>query len=299
MLNHIKALLAIILLGLFALLPLRMTQALGGLMGSRFYRGNNKMARITRTNLALCYPEQSEAEREALIRSSLAETGKTILEMGGAWIAPTPLSLKRIRSVQGEEVLQEALKTGKGVILIAPHLGNWELLNLYVSKRYPITVMYKPPKWPLLDRLIRRQRARIGSAMAPASRKGVMMVLKALRRGEMVGILPDQEPERSGGLFAPFFGVQALTMKLVSQLALETGAIAVCGYARRLPKGAGYEICFRTADGRIHDRPLEASITALNRSVEACVRDLPEQYQWEYRRFEQRPDGDSQQVRYD
>ena len=114
---------------------------------------------------------------------------------------------------------------------------------------------------------------------------------KALKRGEQIGILPDQEPKLEGGVFASFFSVQALTMTLVSGLIARTGAKVVCGYAERLPKGRGYGVHFKQVDPLIYDPDLKESVEGLNRSVEACVKQLTEQYQWEYKRFKRRPDG--------
>ncbi|MFC6670599.1 lysophospholipid acyltransferase family protein [Marinobacterium aestuariivivens] len=250
------------------------------------------MAGNTRRNIELCFPELDVEARERLVAESLEETGRAMAEMGMSWLWSPARSLGKVRAVHGESLIRDALDEGRGVLLIAPHLGNWEVLNLYVSNRYrPFTAMYKPPQLKLMDDLIRRRRARLGSAMAPANASGVRMVMKALKRGEMVGILPDQEPDRQGD-FRPFFGVQALTMKLLPQLARQTGARVICGYAKRLPGGEGFELFFRAAEEGIGDPDLEKAAAAMNRSVEQCVRALPAQYQWEYRRFSRRPRGE-------
>ncbi|NVK40797.1 MAG: lysophospholipid acyltransferase family protein [Oceanospirillaceae bacterium] len=292
-LDNLKAALVIATLGLLALLPLRWAHGLGGWLGRRQARNRGgKLAANTWRNLELCFPELDDDARDHLAAESLEQTGCTSAEMGMSWFWSPERSLAKIRDVHDECVVRDALAEGRGVILMAPHLGNWELLNLYVSNRYrPFTAMYKPPQLKLIDDLILRRRARLGSTMAPANASGVRTVMKALKRGEMVGILPDQQPERSGGVFAPFFGIDALTMKLVPQLARQTGARVICGYAKRLPKGEGYEVFFRDAEDGIGDRDLEKGAAAMNRSVEACVRALPEQYQWEYRRFSERPEG--------
>lgn len=289
----IKSLLAVALLGLLSLLPLRLSQVLGRKLGDRYWRKGDaaKMTRQTRQNINACFPEWGESEREALVHASLQQTGCSLCEMGMSWLWPAKRTLKKIRRVHNEELVKEAVATGKGVILIAPHLGNWEVLNLYLSAQYPFTAMYKPPRLKLMDDLVKRMRARLGTRMAPADTRGVRMVMKALKRGEMVGILPDQEPDRSGGIHVPFFGVEALTMKLLPQLAAQTGAVVVCGYAERLPDAEGFDLYFVAADERINSRDLEEAATAMNLSVENCVRALPAQYQWEYRRFSTRPEG--------
>ena len=293
-LDKLKAVIAILVLGLLALLPLKWAQSLGAWFTSRqLNRPDSKLANNTRRNIELCFPELEATARESLVAQSLAETGRSMAEMGMSWLWSPERSLKNIRTVQGEELITETLAAGRGIILIAPHLGNWEVLNLYLSRRYPFTAMYKPPQLKIMDDLIKRMRARLGTRMAPANASGVRMVMKALKRTEMVGILPDQEPDLQSGVFAPFFGVEALTMKLLPQLARQTKARVICGYAQRLPEGQGFDIYFREAEEGLDNKDLEQAAAAMNRSVEACVRALPSQYQWEYRRFSRRPEGQS------
>jgi Kdo2-lipid IVA lauroyltransferase/acyltransferase len=291
-LDKVKAVLAILVLGVLALLPLKWAQSLGAWFGRRQVKNpNGKLASNTRRNIELCFPELETPARDALIEQSLAETGRSMAEMGMSWLWSPERSLKNIRGVNGEALITQTLAEGRGIILIAPHLGNWEVLNLYLSKRYPFTAMYKPPRLKLMDDLIKRMRARLGTRMAPANASGVRMVMKALKRTEMVGILPDQEPDEQSGVFAPFFGIDALTMKLLPQLARQTKAKVICGYAERLADGEGFMIYFREAEAGLDNPDLEQAAAAMNRSVEACVRALPSQYQWEYRRFSRRPEG--------
>jgi KDO2-lipid IV(A) lauroyltransferase len=291
-LDKVRAVLAILVLGVLALLPLKWAQSLGAWFGRRqLHKPNSKLAGNTRRNIELCFPELDAQAQEKLIAASLAETGRSLAEMGMSWLWSPQRSLKNIRSVEGEELITETLAAGRGIILIAPHLGNWEVLNLYLSKRYPFTAMYKPPRLKLMDDLVKRMRARLGTRMAPANASGVRMVMKALKRTEMVGILPDQDPDDQSGVFAPFFGIDALTMKLLPQLARQTKARVICGYAERLPNGEGFRVYFREAEAGLDNPDLEQAAAAMNRSVEACVRALPSQYQWEYRRFSRRPEG--------
>jgi KDO2-lipid IV(A) lauroyltransferase len=129
--------------------------------------------------------------------------------------------------------------------------------------------------------------------MVATDNKGVAELLRALRAGDISGILPDQVPDISGGVYAPFFGVPALTMTLVSKLQHKTGARVLLGVARRLQgaAGHGFEIVFREPDPEIYAGDIPASLAALNRSIEALVSETPEQYQWEYKRFRRQPDG--------
>lgn len=291
--KKIKGILAILALGITALLPLRWAQGLGKRLGRHFYQkgDSSRLYRTTRINLTSCFPEMSEPLRQDLIQQSLEQTGQSIAEMGMSWLWPVKRTLKTIHTVHNEALITEGITSGKGVILIAPHLGNWEVLNLYLSNRYTFTAMYKPPRQKQLDSLIKRMRARLGTDMAPANVQGVRKVMKALKRSEMVGILPDQEPDAGSGLFADFFGIPALTMTLLPQLAAQTGARVLCGYAKRLDNAKGFEIYFSEAEPEIALKDVLLATEAMNRSIERCVRELPAQYQWEYKRFNSSPEG--------
>jgi len=291
--KHIKGLLAVSVLFLISLLPLDWAQRLGSALGRKMARGESKLARVTRKNIEICFPELDSSQREALAISSIEQTGCSAGEMGMSWMWKPERVLKKIKKVHNEEILREALAQNKGVIAIAPHLGNWEVLGLYLSSKYQMTSMYRPPKLELMDKVIRRKRERMGAKLAPANVKGVRMTMKALKSGSLVGILPDQEADLGSGVFAPFFGVEAYTMKLLPQLAAQTGAEVVTAFAKRLPDGEGFEIYFNQADSAIRSKDIEVSARAMNAEVESCVRQNPEQYQWEYRRFDYRPEGEA------
>lgn len=196
-----------------------------------------------------------------------------------------------VTQTEGLEEFRRAAKGNEGIILLAPHLSNWEIFGVYASQNIASTFMYQPPKLPALDRLLQRTRSRGGIKLAPTDRKGVSMVLKALQHGELVGVLPDQVPNDEGGEFATFFGEQALTMTLVSKLAARSNAKVFCGFVVRLPKGNGFKLLIREADKAIYDEDLLVSVQGLNKTVEKCVLMAVEQYQWEYKRFRKRPDG--------
>ena len=247
--------------------------------------------RITRRNLALCFPEKTEKERDALARASIIETAKIACELGRIWLRPVNEVLTSVRSVSGQEHLLSGLARKKGVIVLAPHLGNWELCGLHLDRCAQTTYLYKPPKLAGFESAMVSYRARAGAHLAPTSRKGIAMLVKALERGEIVGILPDQEPALDSGVFAPFFGLPALTMTLVAKLASRTGAAVVVMYAQRLPAGKGFVIKIVPAGAEVADMDVNLAAAGLNKVVERCVRELPTQYQWEYRRFKHQPDN--------
>jgi len=285
-----------LLVRLFAVLPLPLLQLFGRLVGSCAWHAKGRSARTTERNIELCFPEMDSQAQQALVKSSLQETAKNLFEMGKAWLAPVDKTLALIKNVNEELDMNDALAKGKGVIIVAPHLGNWEILNLYVGHRFPLNILYQPPKLAELDDFIRGARARVGANVFPTNRRGVMAMFKALRDGEVVGILPDQEPPEEASAYVPFFGIDAMSMTLVSKLVQKTEATVVCGYAKRLPNGQGYEVVIKAADPEIYSADLNTSVAALNRSVEQCVADAPAQYQWEYKRFKTMPGGDNKKL---
>lgn len=279
------------LLRLLAMLSLPLAHAFGGVLGFMLAVLPNAARRISALNIALCFPELDASARARLLRRSLIETGKTMLEMGAMWRWDTSRLMAKVRAVSGLDIADAARRKGRGVIFVSPHLGAWEMVGLYISARVPMTTLYRPPRLAALEELSRSARARHGAHLVPTDASGVRALYQALRRGEAIGILPDQNPEPGSGVFAPFFGIPAYTMVLISRLARKTGASLILAYAERLPHGAGYHIHFREAPEHFAAADPEQAAVILNQMIETAVRDHPEQYQWSYKRFRIRPEG--------
>ena len=275
-----------------ALLPLPLAHAIGTFIGWLLWRiPGNSPRRIAERNLSLCFPERSVAERDALLRQNLQETGKLLLELGPLWFWSRRRVLALIQeSVPGEEALATAVRQKQGAILLTPHLGAWEMAGLYYSSRHPLTILYRPSRLGL-DELSRQGRGRLGGKVVATDSSGVRALLSSLRDGEVLGILPDQDPGQESGVFAPFFGITANTMTLVSRLAIKTRAPVFLTWAERLPHGRGFVLHLQMLPEVTAAGSLEESVAALNRGVEAAVRSLPAQYLWAYKRFKTRPPG--------
>jgi KDO2-lipid IV(A) lauroyltransferase len=281
------------LLAAFARLPFAWVQGLGAALGWLSSHVPNEHRRVTVRNLELCYPDLPAHERGALARRSLVESGKTLTEAIALWLGPVQRSLRLVREVRGAEVLQAAVDAGRGVLLVSPHLGSWEVIGLYVGQRHPMICMYRPPRQHSFDTLVRESRQRTGTRVVPTDAQGIKALFHALKRGEVVGILPDQDPRDAGGaVFAPFFGVQANTMTLISRLAAKTGAAVIFTFAERLSAGRGFRLHLIPAAPAVADPDPVRAATALNAGVETCVRMAPAQYQWSYKRFRSRPQGE-------
>ncbi len=279
------------LLRLTAALSLPMAHGIGSMLGGLLWRFPNEPRRIAIRNLTLCFPELDPTERERLLRRNLLETGKLFLELGPLWLWPGARVLDLVRApVVGEDALSAAVRRRQGAILITPHLGAWEMAGLYYASRYPLNILYRPSRLGL-DEVSRRGRGRLGGRVVATDGRGIRTLVAALREGEVLGILPDQDPGGEGGVFAPFFGIAANTMTLVSRLALKTGAPVFLTWAERLPRGRGFLVHLRELPEVAGAAALEESVAALNRGVEAAIRTLPAQYLWTYKRFKTRPPG--------
>ena len=289
---QLKARLAVFALRLLALLPLRLIPIFGFLIGHLLWLVPNKQRRVAAINLKLCFPELSARQRQMLLRRNLIETSQTFLELGSIWLHSAQRVLQRIRHVEGEQHWQAALAKGRGAIILTPHLGAWEMTNVYISKHYPLTGMFRPSRQgPELDALIHQARQRLGAQLVPADTRGVKVLLQKLRAGEVVGMLPDQNPAAGGGVFAPFFGQPAYTMVLLSRLAQKCQVPVFLLYAERLSWGRGYRLCFQGLPDSVATASLEQSVAVLNTAIEQSVRRIPAQYLWVYKRFKKRPPG--------
>jgi KDO2-lipid IV(A) lauroyltransferase len=284
--------LSVHLIKLFAYLPLPLLRGLGWLGGWVMYLLPNRERHNAQVNLRLAFPELSELERRRMLRRVLTENARTFLEMPAAWCRPGPFWMQRCRIADGGELIRTKLAEGRGLLVAAPHLGNWEVGVHALASTAPATILYRPPRQAALEKLIVDGRSRQGATLVPIGPAAIRAMYGALKRGEMVAILPDQQPKpgRGAGVFAPFFGVPALTMTLFGRLARRSGAPVLLGWAERRPEG-GYLLHFREASPAVADEDEVVSATALNQDIEAMVRTCPSQYLWTYRRFNAQPDG--------
>lgn len=286
--DRVLAVLLHVSMRLIGRLPLRALHAIGTTLGGLALRFGNRETRIARRNLELCLPGLAPAEREALLVEAMRDAGRMLAETCRLWTRPQAENLALIREVVGEERIRAALASGRGLIVCAPHLGNWELLNQYLAARTPVSIVYRPARQGFTELLLRRVRQHPGVSQVRAEAAGVRQLFRDLKAGGVLGILPDQQPKQGEGEHALFFGLPALTMTLVSRLLERTDAQVLFAYAERLPDAAGFRIVFLPAPEGMAGSG-RAPLEALNRGVEACVRRVPSQYQWGYKRFSMQP----------
>lgn len=266
-----------------AYLPLPLVHASGALLGWLVYLSDRRYARRLRENLRRSAIATAPAVYRRLLRGAIAASGKSFLEAPLLWGRSLSAALKLVRSVQGWEYVEQARAAGKGVILLTPHLGCFEMAGLYCGAQFPFTILYRPPRMASLEPFMRAGRTRGQTVLATTDFAGVKKLLAALKRGEAIGILPDQVPSRGEGVWANFFGQPAYSMTLISRLQEKTGAAVVFLYAQRLAWGRGYTL--HCLPELILERDLYAATTQINAAVEHLARLCPQQYLWSYNRY--------------
>jgi KDO2-lipid IV(A) lauroyltransferase len=252
------------------------------MLGWLAYHASPSYANRLRENLHSGRDWQSTEEFKALLETNVREAGKASAELAWVWFRPQAESARAIRKITGWEIVEAARSQGHGLILLTPHIGCFEIISQYLSLQFPLTALYRSPRYSVLEPAMLAGRMRPSMRLAPADVKGVRLLLKALRKGEAVGILPDQVPTQGDGEWADFFERPAYTMTLAARLAQRTNAPVVITYAIRLPHGTGYELSFETMPV---PQPGESSARLLNRALENVIRRFPGQYMWSYNRY--------------
>jgi KDO2-lipid IV(A) lauroyltransferase len=241
-------------------------------------------------NLERCYPEMPGEEREGLVKESFVHYLAMVLETGHNWYWSKDRLRARCIEFRGGHLLEEAMASDRGVVILVPHFGAWEYLWMYLTKFQNIAALYKPPSNPELEKALLERRSRDGAIMIAATGAGIRKLYTHVKSGGAAGILPDQLPSRGQGQFAPFFGNQALTGVLVPRLVQRTGCRVLASAAERLP-GGDYRVHIMPVSDDIHSEDIDLSLAAVNRAVEDCIAIDPAQYLWSYRRFKRQPEG--------
>ena len=263
-----------------SVLPLPLMHAIGAATGWLVYALSPTYRRRMRENL-------QRAGYLSQLPAAIAEAGKGIFELPFIWCA-NPGRVLNFAVIHDWDIAQQALDAGKGVIFLTPHLGCFEIIAQAIASRAPLTALYRPPKNASLRPLLETARARDGLSLAPANLSGVRTLLKTLKAGGAIGLLPDQVPGAGEGVWADFFGRPAYTMTLPAKMQQMSGAPLVLSYAERLPFGRGFAIRFVRFDD-VLDGPPEAQARAINRAMESLVARCPAQYFWSYNRYKGTP----------
>ena len=281
---------AIALFWLLHFLPLPLLARVGQLLGTLLYHIGNRRRRIALTNLALCFPELSDSQRQTLAREHFRVLGRSILERSLLWWA-SPERLSRLIRVNVAERISTLRDAGRPVILLAPHFVGLDAGGIGIAMRFDSISMYSVQKNPVFDRLLLRGRKRFGDQMLLSRQDGARSSIRAMRSGRPFYYLPDMDFGRRDSVFAPFFGIEAATITGLSRLARAAGAAVVPCITRMLPGGQGYLVDIDDAWTDFPTSDVSADSARMNTYIESVVRNQPEQYYWVHRRFKTRPEG--------
>ncbi len=271
----------VLLFRLLSTLPLPALHALGTALGWLVYLLAPSYRRRLRGNMIA-------AGFRGQLNAAIAESGKSIVELPFVWCAK-PERVARHATDENWDYVQSVLDSGRGIVFLTPHLGCFEMCAQQIALRTALTVMYRPPKKAALKPLIEGARARHNLHLAPANLSGVRILAKTLKKGQPIGLLPDQVPQEGEGVWADFFGRTAYTMTLPAKLAQLGDAAIILVYAERLPHGQGFVVRFVPFDGDLTGSPAEQA-RAINLAMEQLIARCPAQYFWSYNRYKH-PDG--------
>ncbi|MFC5472376.1 lysophospholipid acyltransferase family protein [Paraherbaspirillum soli] len=265
---------------LLSKLPLFFLHAIGAAVGWLVYLASSSYRKKLKDNL-------TRAGYQAHLSKAIRESGKSMFELPFVWCAP-PQRVLRTATIENWELAQAALDTKTGVIFLTPHLGCFEIIAQAIATKTALTALYRPPRKDALKPLIEGARGRHNLLLAPANLAGVRTLLKALKKGQAIGLLPDQVPQNGEGVWANFFGRPAYTMTLSAKLHQMSGAPIILSYAERLPFGRGYVIRFVPFEEALGDTP-EQQAQAINLAMEKLIARCPAQYIWSYNRYKTPP----------
>ena len=258
--------------------PLALLHALGAALAWLTWLASPTYRRRIRENAARA------GYRFADVRTAVAHAGRMVAETPRLWFgAPVPMRW------QGIEALDAAYAARKGIVFMTPHMGCFEITAQAVGARYhaehgPITVLYRPSRQAALVEVVETARRREGLETAPTTLSGVRQMIKALRAGQAVGLLPDQVPPEGQGVWSPFFGQPAYTMTLAARLIQQTGATPLLIWGERLPGARGFRIHVQAFPEPL-STDLDSAVAQINRAMETLICQCPQQYLWGYGRY--------------
>ena len=265
-------------------MPLWLNHRIGFVLGWLAWYSSARHRRLTRENIDHYARHVKLADAKKLLRESIAEQGRGISELAVAWTAPPERLYGMVRECIGWEHIGAAQAGKRPIILVTPHLGCYDIAGRYMSGKMPITALYRAPQQKWLEALMQQGRVRAGGATAAADAGGVRTLLRALKSGGNIVLLPDQVPGGGDGAWVDFFGRPAYTMTLLPRLAASANAVVLFFFAERLAKGAGYRIHIEAMPETFSaDRKIAAQQT--NHMVEKLVAMAPAQYLWGYNRY--------------
>lgn len=275
-------------------LPLSMTLVLGTLLGRLMYISNNRSKRITSTNLKICFPNNNPQAHQQLLKESLIEDSKVLLEALWLWKNANYAVNNLIGNVENEYLLEETKKEDQSTIIVTPHFGSWEFAGIYSAYKRTFRIMYAPAKIPYIEKLSRQGRTSTGATLQKTDANQLRSLISYIKKGGNLGVLPDQVPAHNAGVFAPFFKRDAYTSTLIHKLVSKHNCKVIVGYAlRSKTKPWVYNMHYYSAPKGFYTSDPKTSARVLNEFIEECINKSPANYLWSYKRFKRAGPNDT------
>jgi len=277
---------------LLSCFPLSVHHRLGKLIGSLLFVFKNRNKHIAQVNINICFSSLSDADKQRLLKKTLQENGKTLIECFWLWQHPQEVLDVLLGNIKNHELLIRANK--QGTIFVTPHFGSWEFIGLLTAANSNLLILYAPPKSKYISTLSIQGRSSTGGTVISTEELNAKHLIKHIKNGGSVGILPDQVPDGNGGVYSSFFGRQTYTSTLVCKLAKRLQCPVVFCYALRNSENElRYDAYYYEAAKEIFSDDINLATNALNTSIENFINTAPEQYVWGYKRFKNPAPGDS------
>lgn len=279
---------------LVSLLPLSGHHYLGSFLGWLLSVFNNRNRHIAEVNIGLCFPTLSSFQKKSLVKKSLRENGKTLIECFWLWRHPEQVINNLLGTIENQDLLTSATQTQLGTIFVTPHFGSWEFIGLLTAANSDLLILYTPPKSNYVNVLSQLGRESTGGKVISTDELNLKFMIKHIKSGGSVGILPDQVPDGNGGIYSDFFHRKCYTSTLVCKLANKLKCPVVFCYALREQQVTlKYNAFYYSAPNAIYSDDIQQATDALNQTIENFIIKSPEQYIWGYKRFKRPAQGDA------
>ncbi|MDM0011378.1 lipid A biosynthesis acyltransferase [Variovorax sp. J22P168] len=272
--------------------PFGFVRGFGAVLGRVLYVLAVPRRRVVDTNLALCFPDRTPAERERMARESFVFVAQSWLDRSWLWHAPEAVVARRLKVVGAAAEIDEIANGHEPMILFAPHFYGLDAaataLTMHTDR--PSTTIYTTQRDPMVDQWVSEGRKRFGNVITLNRVDGIKPIVAGLRKGGLLYLLPDMDFGRDQTVFVPFYGVQAATVPSLSRFARLGRAKVVPVVSKLTPEG--YEIQVLPAWQDFPSDDAVADTALMNRRLQGYIDTMPSQYYWVHRRFKTRPEGE-------
>lgn len=276
------------LLNFFSRLPLSVARSIASLLAGLVNLLHvTKLSEVIRLNIEICFPDMDQEKREKITKQAIKNELQSYLEFFTIWGGSNKKNIARIHHIQGEDYFHEAIQAGKGLVLLVPHFGTWEVMNAWIAQHTQMTIMYEPIKDTGADQFVRAARSRENAVLVPTDESGVRQIFRALKQGGTTVILPDHSPHHESELIE-YFGIPLSSSNLSAKLIQKTKAKALFLHATRNDND-GFDMVIEPIDEAIYQVDANQGTRIIFKMLEKLIQQSPFHYHWSYKRFKSNP----------